>query len=90
MPGFTGGEDEWQQRVAGWLPSGLAVWVGQRVLSVPEYVELWLRDSGATEHLEERYRQWLRHLRSQQARGWGSASWPCAVPQRPSGRPVRR
>lgn len=67
-----GGEDEWQQRVAGWLPSGLAVWVGQRaVLSVPEYVELWLRDSGATEHLEERYRQWLRYLRSQQAQGVG-------------------
>lgn len=66
------GEENWRQRVAGWLPSGMAVWVGQRaVLSIPEYVELWLRDSGAIEHLDERYRHWWRYLRSQQARGVG-------------------
>ena len=65
-------DEPWQRRLANWLPTGLAAWAGQRaVLSVPEYVELWLRDSGAATHLARRYRAWSEYLNAQGAVGVG-------------------
>ena len=58
------GSQDWQARVAGWLPaSGVQAWVWQREVAEPgEYVALWLRDAGeqpGTAAWRQRYDDWL-------------------------------
>jgi SAM-dependent methyltransferase len=56
-------EQEWSERVIGWLPSGCDAWVWQREIADPgEYVSLWLRDAGeqpGTGRWSARYDEWL-------------------------------
>lgn len=70
------GED-WEERVASWLPEGLDGWVVQRELLDPaQYAELWLRDGGLTPdrdraRYEEAYLAWLADLASRDVEAIG-------------------
>jgi len=59
-----GSSEDWQDRVAGWLPEhGVDAWIWQREVAEPgEYVSLWLRDGGeqpGTPDWTARYDRWL-------------------------------
>ena len=45
--GWSTGEQDWTERVAGWVPAGCDAWVWQReVADLGQYAALWLRDAG--------------------------------------------
>ena len=55
----------WQERLAGWVPSGCDAFVVEReVLDVYEYIEIWLADAGwaGREEYKQRYEQWLDYF----------------------------
>ncbi|MGI8667646.1 MAG: DUF7059 domain-containing protein [Jatrophihabitans sp.] len=61
---IIGAEQDWQDRLAGWLPpTGCQAWIWQREMAEPgEYVAMWLRDAGeqpGTERWRLRYDRWL-------------------------------
>jgi methylase of polypeptide subunit release factors len=67
------GEQEWTERVAGWLPDHCDAWVVQReVLDPAEYVAMWLRDAGqdSAEHAH-RASTWLDWFAAHDVRGVG-------------------
>ncbi|HET6633590.1 MAG TPA: methyltransferase [Streptomyces sp.] len=60
-------DEDWRDRVAGWVPPGCDAWIVQReVQDVTQYAELWLRDAGdhraapdAPDEYAARYAAWL-------------------------------
>ena len=68
---------DWEERVASWLPDGLDGWVVQRELLDPaQYAELWLRDGGLTPdrdraRYETAYLAWLDDLASRDVEAIG-------------------
>lgn len=67
-------DQPWHERVASWVPQDCQCWVVQReVLSLNEYVELWLQDAGdqAGPDRERRYLEWLNYLEELGASGVG-------------------
>lgn len=66
--------EPWQERLAGWVPSGCDALVLQRELLDPyEYVELWLADAGLVGHPDypRRYAEWLDYLDASGIEGVG-------------------
>ena len=62
------GDEDWTERVGGWVPDDLDAWVWQReVADLGEYAALWLRDAGDGPHVEgyaQRYDAWVDGLRA--------------------------
>jgi methylase of polypeptide subunit release factors len=60
-------DEDWRERVTGWVPPGCDAWIVQReVQDVTQYAELWLRDagdhrggSGGADAYADRYTAWL-------------------------------
>jgi methylase of polypeptide subunit release factors len=62
-------DEDWRDRVAGWVPPGCDAWIVQReVQDVTQYAELWLRDAGdhrseeadgESDGYADRYAAWL-------------------------------
>lgn len=61
-------DQDWIERVAGWVPEGLDAWVWQReVADLGQYAALWLRDAGDGPHAPgyaARYDAWVDGLRA--------------------------
>lgn len=67
-------DQDWRERVAGWLPDGVDALVVQReVLDPAEYVATWLRDAGepGTPGYPEHYDTWLGALERAGVEGVG-------------------
>ena len=62
------GDEDWTERVAGWIPADCDAWVWQReVADLGQYAALWLRDAGDGPHVPgygERYDAWVDGLRA--------------------------
>ena len=62
------GEQDWTERVGGWIPDGLDAWVWQReIADLGQYAALWLRDAGDGPQVEgyaARYDAWVDGLRA--------------------------
>jgi methylase of polypeptide subunit release factors len=66
--------DDWQERLAGWLPAGCDAHVVQReVLDPCEYAEIWLADAGlaGTPGYRRRYAEWLDYFQALQIEAVG-------------------
>ncbi|MFE5208380.1 methyltransferase [Streptomyces sp. NPDC056600] len=69
------GED-WQSRLASWVPWGCDAWIVQReVQDVTQYAELWLRDAGDHQgdlaEYQARYDAWLDEFEARDVRSVG-------------------
>ncbi|RNL62195.1 methyltransferase domain-containing protein [Nocardioides marmoriginsengisoli] len=73
-------DQQWDERLAGWMSPGCDAWVVQReVLDLPSYVELWLKDaglhpstgSGSAAEYFDRYDTWLSWFEEQQIEAVG-------------------
>ncbi|MFF0726839.1 methyltransferase [Streptomyces sp. NPDC004134] len=68
-------DEDWRERVAGWVPPGCDAWIVQReVQDVTQYAELWLRDAG--DHADPaayaaRYDDWLDAFAATRTRAVG-------------------
>ncbi|MHA3703311.1 DUF7782 domain-containing protein [Jatrophihabitans sp. YIM 134969] len=62
------GEQDWTERVAGWVPDGVDAWVWQReIADLGQYAALWLRDAGDGPHVPGyagRYDAWVDGLQA--------------------------
>ncbi|OYN92617.1 DUF7059 domain-containing protein [Parenemella sanctibonifatiensis] len=72
---------DWQDRVAAWLPAGADAWFLERESLDPyEYIEVWLTDAGLdrTPHWRHRYDAWLDYFAQQRITGV-SMGWVLVV-----------
>jgi methylase of polypeptide subunit release factors len=86
------GED-WQSRLASWVPWGCDAWIVQReVQDVTQYAELWLRDAGDHQgdpaEYQTRYDAWLDEFEARDVRsvgfGWITLRRSAAAETEPS------
>ncbi len=86
-------DEDWRDRVTGWVPPGCDAWIVQReVQDVTQYAELWLRDAGdhrdetGTDTYAARYAAWLDSFeaRGTKAVGFGWITLRRSGSDRPS------
>lgn len=87
-------DEEWRERVTGWVPPGCDAWIVQReVQDVTQYAELWLRDAGdhrggpsGSDAYADRYSAWLDSFeaRGTKAVGFGWITLRRTESDRPS------
>ncbi|MGW0602759.1 DUF7059 domain-containing protein [Streptomyces sp. NPDC002640] len=86
------GED-WQTRLASWVPWGCDAWIVQReVQDITQYAELWLRDAGDHQgdpaEYQSRYDAWLDEFEARDVRsvgfGWITLRRSAAAESEPS------